>query len=358
MAKLSKGLIAASAAFLLIAAACGAPGDEEEEERVVRVRVQIMEPSTISSEVYANARLEGAQEALIYAAMGGTVEEVLVTEGDTIEAGQRLVRMDTDQQVSAGTSSALASVSAARANAENARSNYERMQTLYEAGALSAQELEGVRVSLEAAEAQLSQAHAGYTQARSTRDNAWIAAPFSGRVGRVWARAGNMSGQTPLLSISGNGGVVARVLLPEANIFDVATGQPAYVTIPAMDNASVPGVVTAVSPSVDPVSGQVSAEVRFDDPEGILRPGFSGRVSIITDSRADAMVLPVSVLRRTRSGYQVALVENGRSILRDVTVGMTNNGNIEIVSGLQPGDRVIVLGQNSVTEGGSVEVVN
>lgn len=356
--KFSKGLAASLAVILAAAAACGPASSEEEEQRVVRVRVQVMEPSTISSEVYANARLEGAQEALIYASMGGTVEEVLVSEGDEIEAGTRLVKMDTDQQVNAGTSSALASISAARANAENARANYQRMQTLYEAGALSAQELDGVRVALEAAEAQLRQAQAGYTQARSTRDNAWIVAPFSGRIGRVWARAGNMSGQNPLLSISGSGGVVARVLLPEADIFAIAEGQPAYVTVPAIDHESVPGVVTAVSPSVDPVSGQVSAEVRFDDPDHLLRPGFSGRVSIITGSKTDAMVLQISVLRRARTGYQIAVVENGHAVLRDVTVGMTSNGNVEISSGVAAGDSVIVLGQNSVTDGGPVEVVN
>lgn len=342
---------------LIAASGCG-PDSEEEGQRVVRVRVQEMEPSTIASEVYANTRLEGAQEALLYASMPGTVEEVLVTEGEEIEAGTRLIRMDTDQQVNAGTSSALASVSAARANAENARANYTRMETLHEAGALSAQELDGVRVALEAAEAQLRQAQAGYTQARSTRDNAWIVAPFAGRIGRVWAREGNMSGQNPLLSISGNGGVVARVLLPESDIFSLEVGQAAYVTVPAIDHESVPGIVTAVSPSVDPVSGQVSAEVRFDDPEGRLRPGFSGRVSIITNSKTDAMVLPMSVLRRTREGYQVAVVEDGKAVLRDITTGLISNGSVEITSGVQPGDLVIILGQNSVVEGGPVEVVN
>ncbi|PIE52239.1 hypothetical protein CSA37_07720 [Candidatus Fermentibacteria bacterium] len=342
--------------FLLLAA-CGLR-EEDEAQRVVRVQIQIMEPSTISSETYANARLEGAQEALLFASMGGTVEEVLVAEGDQIESGQRLVRMDTDQQMSAGTSSALASISAARANAENARANYERMESLFEAGALSAQELDGVRVALEAAEAQLRQAQAGYTQARSARDNAWIVAPFSGTVGRVWARQGNMSGSQPLLSISGNNGVVARVLFPERDIFNIEAGQPAFVTVPALDNQSVPGVVTSVSPTVDPVSGQVSAEVRFDDPDGLLRAGFSGRVSVITCSKTDVMVLPMSVLRRTREGYQVAVEVDGHAELRYIETGLISQGNIEITSGVEPGDHVIILGQNSVVENGPVEVVD
>ena len=343
--------------LVLLAAACG-PGGNDEGERVVRVRIETVELSTISSEVYANTRLEGAQEALIFASIPGTVEEVLVTEGDEIQAGERLVKMNSDQQVNAGTSAAVASVSAARANAENARASYSRMETLFEAGALSSQELDGAGVALEAAEAQLSQAYAGYTQARATRDNAWVSAPFSGKVGRIWARAGNMSGSTPLLSISGNSGVVAKILLPESDIFSLEVGQPAYVTVSAIDQQSVPGVVTAVSPTVDPVSGQVSAEVRFDDPENILRPGLSGRVSIVTRTITDTIVLPVSVLRRTRNGYQVAVEVNGRAQLKDITTGLISRGNVQITSGVEAGDRVITLGQNSVIQDGSVEVVN
>jgi len=352
---MKKGIVFIALALLILA--CG-PGGDNDTERVVRVKIQTIEPSTISSEVYANTRLEGAQEALIFASIPGTVQEVLVTEGDEIEAGARLVRMDTDQQVNAGTTAALASVSAARANAENARANYSRMQSLYEAGALSEQELDGIGVALEAAEAQLNQAYAGYTQARSTRDNAWIVAPFSGKVGRVWARAGNMSGSSPLVSISGNTGVVAKILLPESDIFSLETGQAAYVTVPAMNHQSIPGIVTAVAPTVDPVSGQVSAEVRFDDTENLLRPGLSGRVSIITESISDAIVLPVSVLRRTRNGYQVAVVINGKADLRDVETGLISRGDIQITSGIQVGEQIIILGQNSVVQDGAVEVIN
>jgi len=337
-------------------AACGPAG--EEEERTIRVVVQPAASGTISTESYASARLEGAEEALIYPSMPGRVEEVLVSEGDFVEAGQRLIKMDTDQQAGAGSSAALAGLSAARANQENARANFERLEALYEAGAVSAQDLDAVRTGLEAATAQLSQAQAGYTQARTARDNAWIAAPFSGRIGRIWARAGNSSsGASPLISISGNGGVLARILLPERDIYSLEVGQAAYVTVGALDNMSIPGVVTAVSPSVDPISGLVSVEVRFDDTEGVLRPGLSGRVAVITRTSDDAVVYPERVLRRTRSGFQIAVVQDGRAELREVTIGIRSHGMVEIVSGIVPGDSVIIVGQNSVIDGSPVEVV-
>lgn len=352
-----KNLLIGGGLILALITACG-PGGDEASERVVRVRVEQAATETISTESYANARLEGAEEALIYPSMPGRIEEVLVSEGDFVEAGRRLIRMDTDQQAGAGSSAALAALSAARANHENVRANHDRMMTLFEAGAVSAQDLDAVRTGLEAAAAQLAQAQAGYTQARTARDNAWIAAPFSGRIGRVWARAGNSSsGASPLLSISGNGGVLARILLPERDIYRLEEGQAAYVTVGALNYMSVPGVVTAVSPSVDPISGLVSVEVRFDDPEGVLRPGLSGRVAVITQVRENTIVFPERVLRRTRSGFQMAVVEDGRAVLRDVTIGIRSHGMVEVATGISRGDSVIVLGQNSVTDGSPVEVV-
>jgi membrane fusion protein (multidrug efflux system) len=341
---------------ILLLSSCGPP-PEEEGIQSIPVSVVTMEPSTISREAYASTRLEGEEEALIYASTMGRVEEVLVSEGDSVTTGQHLVRLDTDQQITAGTSSAIASVNAARANAENALVDYERMLSLLDAGAVSQQQLDGARVMAEAATAQLRQAEAGYSQARSMQDNAVISAPFSGRIGRIWAREGNTSSGNPLLSISGSSGIVARILLPERDIYRLSPGLPAYVSVTALDGRSIPGIVTSVSPSVDPVSGLVSVQVVFDDTEGVLRPGMTGRVSVLTETVELAIVLPESVLRRSRDGYQVAVVEDGTAYLRDVQTGIRNGGNVEITEGITAGDVVIVQGQTRVSDGSLVEVV-
>ncbi|MCK4807194.1 MAG: biotin/lipoyl-binding protein, partial [Candidatus Aegiribacteria sp.] len=152
-------LVTVILAGVFLSIGCG-PGQIDEEEPPVRVSVEVVEPFNISSIAYASARVEGLEEALIYALSPGKVEEVLVSEGDSVTAGQRLVRLNTDQQASAGTASAAAGISAAQANVDNASSNYRRIQSLYEAGAVSEQQLEGALASLEAAQAQLSQARA------------------------------------------------------------------------------------------------------------------------------------------------------------------------------------------------------
>ncbi len=335
---------------------CG-PGQIDEEEPLVRVSVEVVEPVDISSIAYASARVEGLEEALIYALSPGKVEEVLVSEGDSVTAGQQLVRLNTDQQASAGTASAVAGISAAQANVDNATSNFVRMQSLYEAGGASEQQLEGARASVEAAAAQLSQARAGYTQARTNRDNSWITAPFDGEIGRIWARVGNSSAGSPLISISNNSVIVARILLPEENLLDLKPGLPAYITVSSLDNESFSGMVTSASSTVDQISGLVPVEVRFDDTGGRLRPGMAGRVAVLTETIENSIAVQESALRRTHSGFQVVVIENGKAVIRDVQVGIFSEGMVQITDGLDFGDSLVVAGQTMVQDGASVEVV-
>ncbi len=342
---------------LLLAAGCGSPPQAQQEKPPVRVSVEVVEPTEISSIAYASARVEGLEEALIYAMSPGKVEEVLVSEGDSVTAGQRLVRLNTDQQAGAATASAVAGVSAAQANLDNAMSNYRRMQSLYEAGGASAQQLEAAETSVEAAQAQLSQARAGYAQARTSRENSWIIAPFDGQIGRIWAREGNSSSGTPLVSISNNSAIVARILLPEKDLLALRPGLPAYITVSSLDNESFPGIVTSASSSVDQMSGLVPVEVRFDETRGRLRPGMAGRVAVRTETHENIVAVSESVLRRTQSGFQVVVVENGRGIIQEVQVGISSEGKVQITDGLSFGDSLVVAGQSMLQDSARVEVV-
>lgn len=337
---------------------CKRPSRAVEETPPVRVSVEVVEPSSISSMAYASARVEGLEEALIYAMTAGKVEEVMVSEGDSVTAGQRLVRLNTDQQASAGTASAVAGISAAQANVDNASSNYERIQSLFEAGGASAQQVEGAMAALEAAQAQLSQARAGYAQARTARENSWITAPFDGQIGRIWAREGNSSANTPLVSISNNSAIVARILLPERDLLTLRPGLPAYITVSALDNESFPGMVTSASSTVDQVSGLVPVEVRFDETRGRLRPGMAGRVVVLTETFENTVSVSESVLRRTQGGFQVVVLQEGRAVVREVQIGITSDGMVQITDGLDFGDSLIVAGQAMLQDGAVVEVVD
>jgi RND family efflux transporter MFP subunit len=324
---------------------------------VVPVKVERVEQRLISDEARASARLEGSEEALVYPAMPGRIEEVLVEEGDSVRAGQTLVRLATDQQVRAGLSSARASVAAASADLENLERTLERTQSLYEAGAVSEQQLDGAKTAYEAAQARLEQAYAAAQQAGSNQSNAAIDAPFHGRIGRIWAREGSLAGNGPLLSIANSEVLEAEVLLPERYLPDLTVGLPAYISVTAYDGESYPGIVSATARAVDPLSGLVPVEVTFANESGDLMPGMTGMVSIAVRTVDSAMTVPEIALRRSASGFGLAKVEDGRISVTDVTTGISNRGRVQVEEGLRPGDLVVVEGQFRVSDGDSVEIV-
>lgn len=355
MRKAKVTAIAITATVFLGLAGCGEAEVSAEETVVVKVMEVTSYP--ITQEVYAVSRLEGEEEAIIVPAVGGRIEAVLVHEGDSVIAGEALVRLTTDQQISAGTTAAVAGINAARANAENAERTLTRLASLYDAGAISEQQLDGASALSQAASAQLVQAHALYNQASSVAENSYINAPFSGTIGRIWAREGNMAGPgMPLLSIANGSSILARALLPERYINSLRADLPARAALTIDDQTNFPGTVIAAAKSVDPVSGMVAVEARFPNAEQILMPGMSARIAIGIETTEDALSVPEIALRHTSNGYELAVCKDGRAAIIPVSTGITSMGMVEITEGLNPGDLVIIQGQQGVADGQSVEI--
>jgi RND family efflux transporter MFP subunit len=252
---------------------------------------------------------------------------------------------------------ARATIAAARANLDNAESSYQRIASLYEAGAVSEQEVDAAEAALESAEAQLQRAYAGNQQALGTRANAYIDAPFDGRIGRIWAQEGNMAGGGPILSIASSSALMARVLLPERYLPQLRENLPAYVSVTAYGGRNYPGVVSSAARSVDPVSGLVPVRIALDNAGGELMPGMTGRAAVAVRTVEDALVVPEIALRRTVEGFELVVAGEGRAEVVPVQTGISNRGRVQITSGLEPGDSVVVEGQFRVSDGDSVEVV-
>ncbi len=350
-------IMSATIPFLLVLTGCSTP--EAPVEEVTVVRTTTVQPSPITREIYAVARLEGEDEAIIVPAVGGRIEAVLVREGEAVNTGDPLVRLITDEQISAGTTAAVAGINAARANAENSQRTLTRLTSLYSAGAVSEQQLDGASAMSLAANAQLVQAQAMYHQASSVADNSYIAAPFSGTIGRIWAREGNMAGGgNPLLSIADGSSIIAKVLLPERYIGDLQADLPARAALTVNNQTSYPGTVIAAARSVDPVSGMVAVEVRFPNEDQSLMPGMSARIAIGIQTSPAALSVREMTLRRTSSGYELALLEDGMVKIVPVQTGITSLGMVEITEGLNSGDVVITQGQVGVTHGQIVQEVS
>ena len=339
-------------AALMLLLACGSGADRA--ERIVTVRTAVLERGPISSTVMLPCRLEGADEAVISVPEPVMVSRVLVSEGDPVIAGAVMVELETDMARFSAVSAAAARVAAATALHDYSLAGLERASSLLDAGAMSERGHEAAQQQEAASEAALLAARSGYERAAADASTGIVRAPFSGTVTRVWARQGNPA-SGGLVAISGGRTVQAELLFPPGRLPFLKAGLPVFLHASIYPGEIFPGVITEVSPSVDPLSGLVAARAQFQNEDRRLAAGLSGIAETALETCDSALVLPRSCLERNPDGgWRAAVVEGGRAVFRSVETGLQNGFRMQITSGLSAGDSVIVFGINTVREGDRV----
>lgn len=320
-------------------------------------------------------------------ATGLQVKLILVEEGQAVKAGQVMAVLD-DSVLQAQLSGAQANVASnqavvkqrqaalqqARATLAEAQSNLQRYQTLARNGAISRQELETrattaatAREAVASAEAQIGSAEADVRssvatvqQLQTQLGQTVVRAPASGVVAEKTAQMGDVSnGTQKLFSIIGNGALELEALVPATQLPQVRIGAPATITSDTDNRVRLAGRVREIAPLVNAESRE--ATVSIDIPQtNLLRPGMFARAAITTTTATGVTVPSKAVLPQPDGSSTVFLLSGeGKVQARKVEVGeVVNDGNVEIRSGLQPGDRVVVAGAGFLKDGDTVRVAN
>ena len=339
-------------AALLAAVACGGNGGNGSPSEVVLAPVR---RHRVVESVRASARLEAGREALLYGE--GRIDSVAVAEGDTVETGQMLVALSGDASARSSREASLSALQAERIRLENARSQLERARRLYEAGALSAEQLDGAETALQAAVASHSRARAGYRAQSVSADAATVTAPFPAVVGRVWARPGARASASPMIQLTGMRGLQSRLLLPRRYYGRIGAGAGVTFRTAADSETVLAGTVVSVSPGLDPETGLLPVTVAFQREDGVL-PGLLGSVELETGVVEEALAVPEQALRRTADCCRVIVVDDGVARYREVVTGLSGGGMVEVVSGLRAGEEVVVESTGAPADGDSVTVAD
>jgi RND family efflux transporter MFP subunit len=178
----------------------------------------------------------------------------------------------------------------------------------------------------------------GYTEIRS---------PIDGVVADRTVSPGDIApAGTPLVIVMDTSKVVVRLHIPQQQAELLQLGQVATLRIPGLDK-DVPAKVTVLSPALDPSSTTEEVWVEADNAQGELKPGTTADVSILAKTVADALVIPASSILTGEDGQTSVMVvqTDSRAYSKNVKTGIQQGAMIQIVSGLQPGQQVIVSGQ-------------
>ena len=346
----------------------GAPGSSGPRE-VVIIK---LEPRR---EVYTTAlagRIASFQVAEVRPQVGGILQQRLFTEGADVKAGQALYQID-PATYEAALDSAQAALMKAEANVTPARLKAERFRELLAIKAVSKQEYDDAQAAFKQAEADVAVNRAAVKTARINLEYTKVRSPISGRIGKSAFTPGALvtANQAQALTsvrqldpvyvdITQSSQDLLRLRAQFTNGELRSAAEEAPVRLKLENGAMYPheGRFQFTDVSVDESTGMVSLRALFPNPEHILLPGMYVRAVIAEGVDENALLVPQRALRRDPKGQaSVLLVDGGGKVdVRLVDVGRTVGDSWQVLSGLKPGDRVIVEGGQNVRPGMSVKI--
>ena len=346
----------------------GAPGSSGPRE-VVIIK---LEPRR---EVYTTAlagRIASFQVAEVRPQVGGILQQRLFTEGADVKAGQALYQID-PATYEAALDSAQAALMKAEANVTPARLKAERFRELLAIKAVSTQEYDDAQAAFKQAEADVAVNRAAVKTARINLEYTKVRSPISGRIGKSAFTPGALvtANQAQALTsvrqldpvyvdITQSSQDLLRLRAQFTNGELRSAAEEAPVRLKLENGAMYPheGRLQFTDVSVDESTGMVSLRALFPNPEHILLPGMYVRAVIAEGVDENALLVPQRALRRDPKGQaSVLLVDGGGKVdVRLVDVGRTVGDSWQVLSGLKPGDRVIVEGGQNVRPGMSVKI--
>jgi RND family efflux transporter MFP subunit len=323
-------------------------------ETVSNVSVSVAQKATVPDWLEAVGTVRAAQTSQVSSQVMANIVEIEAHEGDRVQSGQVLAVLD-DAQARSGTDEATAATAAAEKEVSAADSSFalaeatlKRYQRLFEQKSVSPQEFDEIKARYQSAEARREIARAGLAQANAVQAHAGtslgftrIRAPFGGVVTEKKADAGTLASPgMPLFTIEDTRSYRLEVTVDESELRFVRSGQVATVTVDALGNVLLSGKVAQIVPSADPASRSFLVKVQLPA-DSRLRSGLFGRARFQRGERSALLISRKALVEHGQ--LQGVYVLDAKQIagLRYVTLGKSAGEQIEVLSGLQEGEKLV-----------------
>ena len=309
----------------------------------VPVEVVAISRRSVSSFLQTNGSLEAENDVQIVARIQGPIVELVTEEGMRLTKGDVMLKIDETET--------LAQVEIAKVALKDGTRAHERAKSARDSEIISQEVYDTALARLESAEAQLMNAEINYSYTAVT-------APFDGIVvERLVKLAEHVTANQELFRFSEFDPLLCKIQVPEKELSRLRKGQTAYLNVEAWPDERFQASVLRISPVVDPATGtiRVTLQVRA---RGKLSPGMFARVFLVTDTHEKAVVMPKRALSIESLSDTVFVVnDEGQAVRRDIELGYEETEVVEVLSGLEVGERVIVVGQDGLTDGTPIQVL-
>lgn len=323
-------------------AANKASAEQQEKPPVNTVTLQLS-PGTISDRINLPGNIEPWTDLGLLAKIRGTIEEVFVTEGDTVQQGDVLARIeDADYRIA---------LDRAQAAYNLAKADFERDSSIYSKGMIPTADLEARKTNMQTAKADLENAKLQYSRCQ-------IKAPMNGVIQKLDAKVGLLlSVGDPIATILEINRLKAVIGIPESDVSAVRLLNEVALTIQALDDRTIVAKKHFLSPSPGTIARLYDLELEIDNSNGNILPGMFVRADIVKQTIDNAIAVPFfSVISRNDEQF-VFVEKDGIAEKRNVRLGIMEKWMVEIAEGLESGENLVVEGHRDIEDKQAVRVV-
>jgi RND family efflux transporter MFP subunit len=366
--------------------------DVQRDQASARVApVAVVERGQLANKLQVAGEFLPYQEVELHAKVAGYIKRINVDIGDHVKTGQVLATLDIPelqaqvQGATAGVRQTREQITRAKSEVQQAQANYDALhsesQRLQQAakaqpGLIAQQELDDVMAKDQAAAAQVDAAKSGLSATEqqlgvsqadqlrysSLADYSRITAPFNGVVTWRYADTGALiqagtsnSGSMPVVKLAEIDLLRLRLPVPESLAPFVHVGDTAQIDVQALKRTFA-GKVTRDTEALDPSTRTMQVEIDVPNPKGQLEPGMYAQVTLDIQRAGDALIVPIQAVDVSGGQPAVMLVDSSNHVQRRaVQVGISTANSMEILSGLQAGDKIIATNLSSYQNGELVQ---
>lgn len=336
----------------LLAAALGLrrPALAPAEEKPAEIALELAEADLATAEsgeiqrlLPLTGALRAVSQAVVKAKVAGELAEVRVKEGDAVEPGQLLARIDA-VEYQARLAERKGTLEASRAQAKFAEQSRRKYEDLLAKKFISETAYENYQTNASVTEGQVRAAEAQLALARKALEDTQVRAPIAGSVSeRAVQRGDKAAVDTRMFTLVDLSRLELEAPVPAAEVPNLAIGQQVRFNVEGYGAREFTGAIVRINPATQPGTRSILVYVEIPNPEQTLKAGMFAKGSLVLSTRRAEVLVPVTALRTEGAASFVYTLAGDRLMRQDVTVGLANEaeGRSEILKGLAPGARVV-----------------
>lgn len=334
-------MLLAIATMLFISSGCNSDPDSEAgpptAERTIKVSTVEVVPVTLKDTLTLPGTTEPDRDICVSSESAGTVIWLGVKEGDRVKRGQLIARLDS--------ASSGAKFDRAKAARKLAAEQLRRRKELLEKGVLAQEEYDQIKAELEQSEASLKEMQVNV-------EYGIVRAPISGIINKRYIDRGErLNVGDNVVDIVEPSVIRTNINVPEMDVPYLHKGQKVTVSVDALPGKSWDGVIDFISLKADPFSKTFETRILTDNSAGEIRAGMLARVSLLRRTVENTVTTPLYAIINQGGERIIYVEENGVARVRTIKLGIIEGEKAQVLTGLEPGEKLIVAGHTMVEDG-------